>query len=85
LSIHSTGLGKDERPRPKYCSIADWGVISGMSRSSTYEALGDGRLKAVKLGVRTLIDVEHGLAYLAALPAADIRPCHRRGSKETPK
>jgi len=56
-----------------------------MSRSATYEALGDGRLKAVKLGTATLIDVEHGLAYLASLPAAEIRPCHRRASKEAPQ
>jgi hypothetical protein len=56
-----------------------------MSRSVTYEALGDGRLRAVKLGNATLIDVEHGLSYLASLPAADIRPCSRRASKEAPQ
>jgi hypothetical protein len=72
LSIHSTGLGKDERPRPKYCSIADWGAISGMRRSSTYEALGRGDLRAIKVGSRTLIDVEAGLAWLASMPAAEI-------------
>ena len=71
MSAHNTGLGKDERPRPKYCSIADWGAISGMSRSTTYEALGRGDLRAIKLGVRTLIDVEHGLGYLKSLPIAE--------------
>jgi hypothetical protein len=59
-------------PTPRYLRIRPWCEFSGMSRSVTYEALGDGRLKAVKLGNATLIDVEHGLAYLASLPAADI-------------
>jgi hypothetical protein len=43
-----------------------------MGRSSAYEALGRGHLRAKKLGSRTLIDVEHGLDYLASLPAAEI-------------
>jgi len=43
-----------------------------MGRSSTYEALARGDLRAIKLGTRTLIDVAHGLAWLASLPAARI-------------
>jgi hypothetical protein len=43
-----------------------------MSRSSTYEALGRGELRAIKLGARTLVDLEHGLAWLASMPAAEI-------------
>jgi len=43
---------------PRYLRIRPWCAFSGMSRSATYEALGDGRLKAVKLGTATLIDVE---------------------------
>ena len=46
--------------------------MSGMGRSSVYEALGRGDLKAIKLGVRTLIDVEAGLGWLASMPAAEI-------------
>jgi hypothetical protein len=53
-------------------------ATSGMSRSGTYEALGDGRLRAVKLGSKTLVDFEHGLAYLASLPPAKITTGHRR-------
>jgi len=33
-----------------------------MGKSSVYERLGQGDLKAIKLGTRTLIDVQHGLA-----------------------
>ncbi len=45
-----------------------------MGRSTTYEAIGAGHLRARKLGARTLIDVAHGLDWLNTLPAADVRP-----------
>jgi hypothetical protein len=60
-----------------------------MGRSSVYEALGRGDLRAIKLGVRTLIDVEAGLAWLASMPAAEIttgrtrRPAARTGTTPT--
>jgi hypothetical protein len=89
LSIYSTGLGDDEPlgGTPRYCSIADWVRLSGMSRSVTYEALGADKIKAVKLGVKTLIDVRSGLAYLRSLPRAEISTGrHRRaaGAGDTP-
>lgn len=59
---------------PVRATIADWCALSGMGRSATYEALGRGDLRAVKLGTRTLIDVAHGLAWLNGLPAATVRP-----------
>jgi hypothetical protein len=65
-------------PTPRYASIVDWRVISGMGRSATYLALGRGDLRAVKFGHRTLIDVEHGLAWVASLPPAKITTADRR-------
>jgi hypothetical protein len=59
---------------PKYATLEDWFTISGMKHTATYGALGRGDLRAVKLGKRTLIDVDHGLAWLASLPAARISP-----------
>ncbi len=59
---------------PAYAGISEWCRISGMGRSKAYEALGTGHLRAVKLGVKTLIDVRHGLAWLGSLPQATIRP-----------
>ena len=56
----------------RYAPITDWCALSGMGRSSVYEALGRGDLKAIKLRARTLIDVEAGLAWLASMPAAEI-------------
>lgn len=56
----------------KFCSIKDWSALSGIQRSSTYEMLADGRLKAKKFGAKVLIDVEHGLAFIRDLPPAII-------------
>jgi hypothetical protein len=59
-----------------------------MGRSVTYELLGRGILKARKLGTKTLVDVEHGLAYIASLPPAQItagtRPVHRLRDQPPP-
>jgi hypothetical protein len=44
-----------------------------MSRSVTYIEIGRGNIRAVKLGKRTLIDIEAGFAWMASLPAAQIR------------
>ena len=59
---------------PKFAPLPQWCAISGMSRTATYNALGRGDLKAIKLGTRTLLDVEAGVAWLRSLPAAQIRP-----------
>jgi hypothetical protein len=47
-----------------------------MSRAGTYRHLAEGVLRAKKLGKITLIDVEHGLRFMADLPAMT-GPCHR--------
>lgn len=62
-----------DMPTPKYASLPQWCAISGMSRTSTYNALGRGDLKAIKIGTRTLVDVDAGLDWLRSLPAAQIR------------
>ena len=60
-------------PDPKFTPLSHWCAISGMSRTATYNALGRGDLKAIKVGSRTLIDVDAGLTWLRSLPAARIR------------
>ena len=57
----------------KYATIPDWCSLSGMRRTTTYIEIARNNLRAVKLGGRTLIDVEHGLEWMASLPAATIR------------
>jgi len=75
----STASSTRTRPLPlatsnsAYATILAWCRLSGMGRSASYEALGRGDLRAIKLGTRTLIDVPHGLAWLATLPAASVR------------
>jgi hypothetical protein len=61
-------------PIPRFATIPHWCVISGMSRTATYLALGRRNLVAVKAARRTLIDVDSGLAWLRSLPTAKIRP-----------
>jgi hypothetical protein len=58
---------------PLFAPLPQWCVISGMSRTATYNALGRGDLKAIKVGTRTLLDVEARLAWFHAQPAAQIR------------
>ena len=64
----------DTQALPAFATIPRWCTLSGMGRSATYEALGRGDLRAVKLGSRTLIEVAPGLAWLAGLPPAHVRP-----------
>jgi hypothetical protein len=58
---------------PKFAPLPQWCALSGMSRTATYNALGRGDLRAIKVGTRTLLDVDAGLAWLRSLPPAQIR------------
>ena len=60
---------------PKYAPLTTWLALSGMTRTATYAALGSGDLHAIKQpgGRRTLIDVEHGLAWLRSQPPVMLR------------
>lgn len=62
---------------PAYAPPARFGVITGLSRRVIYDLLGSGDLRAVKRGATTLIDVQHGLAFLRSLPPAKIKPPRR--------
>ena len=54
-------------------TIADAGKISGLGRTTLYEAIGTGKIEARKAGGRTLILAESLRNYIAGLPPADIR------------
>jgi len=58
---------------PKFCTIDVWLALTGMGRRTVYDELGRGNLKAVKVGTRTLINAEAGLAWLHSQPPAKIR------------
>lgn len=40
-----------------FCSVRDAGAIIGVGRTKIYELIGEQKLKAVKIGGRTLIDI----------------------------
>jgi hypothetical protein len=63
---------------PKFGTIDTWIALSGMGRRTTYDELGRGNLRAVKVGTRTLINIEAGLAWLHSQPAAKIRAPKQR-------
>jgi hypothetical protein len=58
--------------RPKFGPLPIWCAISGVGRSKTYQMLGSGELRGIKVGHRLLIDIEAGLAALAAMPVARV-------------
>ncbi len=62
---------------PKFVTIAGWCELSSMGRTKVYAAISRGDLTAVKVDGRTLIDAEHGLAWLRSLPPAEIKPQQR--------
>ena len=42
---------------PLFCSVRDAGTMIGVGRTKIYELIGEKRLKAVKIGGRTLVDI----------------------------
>jgi excisionase family DNA binding protein len=56
--------------QPRYAPYDDWCRLSGLGLTTTRELIAAGELKAIKVGKRTLVDVEFGLAWLANRPSA---------------
>ena len=63
-------MTKAERPEPLVVSVVDAMHMLNISRTEIYRLFGDGRLSAVKHGVRTLVRVTSLHAYLDTLPPA---------------
>ena len=63
----------------KYLTINTFTAWSGIGRTKVYHLLGEGVLRAKKVGKRTLIDAEHAKAWLASLPAAEVN-CGRKSA-----
>jgi excisionase family DNA binding protein len=80
-SAQSTVGGKHPVPLitglPKYAPIPRACDITGLGRSTIYKLAGNGTLRLVKAGNRTLVDIEHALAWMATLPVASIAPAHK--------
>lgn len=54
------------------CTIPDAQKLTGLGRTSIYEAIASGKLDARKAGKRTLITAKSLKIFLANLPRADI-------------
>jgi hypothetical protein len=62
-------------------TIPDAAKAIGRGTTFIYEALGDGRLQAVKSDKRTLVVADSLRQYAATLPAAQIKPARKRRKK----
>ena len=67
---------------PLYGSILEAARLAGCCRSTIYSLMGEGRIRAVKLGRRTLVDLRSVRAYLDTLPPARIAPHVGRPTKQ---
>jgi predicted DNA-binding transcriptional regulator AlpA len=73
-------------------SIEELSAGSGASRSKIYQEIASGRLKARKLGSRTIVLPQDGEEWLrslplfepaaSALPEPDLKQAHRRQSRK---
>ena len=60
-------------PAPAFAPIPAAVTYSGHSRSVLYLLLSEGKIRAVKAGRTTLIDMESLRSHLASLPSAEFR------------
>jgi hypothetical protein len=63
---------------PILCTIDTAAGMIGRGRTFVYEAIGMGKIQAVKSDKRTLVVVDSLRAYASSLPAAKISPPRRR-------
>jgi excisionase family DNA binding protein len=70
-------MSTDQHTTPLLADIDDIVPEIG-SRSKVYELIGQGEIKAVKIGTRTKIVLASFHDYVARLPAAQISPPRKR-------
>ncbi len=58
----------DKRETPVYVTVKRWTELSGLSRSKTYQLLAAGKLPAIRVDARTLIDFKQATEWLASRP-----------------
>ena len=59
---------------PRYAPIPRAIEITGLARSTIYKLAGQGKLRLVKAGGRTLVDMDHAMQWMGTLPLASIAP-----------
>lgn len=69
--IPASPRGLEGRPNHRAMSIAEFCRDYGTGRTTAYQEIKAGRLRAVKCGKRTLVTLDDAEAWLRSLPAAD--------------
>lgn len=62
---------------PRYAPIPKACDLLGFRRSKLYELAGEGAIRVIKVGGRSLVDMEAALAWMATRPTAEIAPAHK--------
>ena len=65
---------------PRYAPVSQACSILGFQRTKLYELAGDGSIRIVKVGGRSLVDMEAALVWMSTLPTADIAPSYKGGA-----
>ena len=63
---------------PRYAPIPKACDLLGIGRTKLYDYAGQGLIRIVKAGGRSLVDIEQALGWMATLPAAAIAPQSRK-------
>ena len=62
---------------PLYAPISQACDLLGFRRSKLYELAGEGSIRVIKVGGRSLVDMDAARAWMATRPAADIAAAHK--------
>ncbi len=68
----------DDHRTPRYAPIPKACDLLGIGRTKLYDYAGQGLIRIVKAGGRSLVDIDHALGWMATLPAASIAPQSRK-------
>lgn len=63
---------------PWYATFPNACRVLGIGRTKLYALAGEGRIRIVKVGHRSLVDINQALGWMATLPAAEISPQTRK-------
>jgi excisionase family DNA binding protein len=70
-----TDRERQRRARQRAMSIAEFCEQYGLGRTKTYEELKSGRLRARKIGKRTIITEDDAEDWLLRLPVIEVSRC----------
>ena len=70
---------------PEYARIPEAMRRYGLSRSRLYTLAGEGKVRFIKLGVATLVDLASVRAFLASCPTAEISAPPPRPNPAAPR